>query len=356
MKKALALLCLAASLAMPALPLAAQDEAAAQPPLRPVKLMTLEQGAGAMTREFFGRVRARETVDLAFQVGGQLTRFPVAEGAPLDKGALIAQLDLTPFEREVARAQVDLDKAERDVARLSKLAGNAVAEVEVRNAETTADLARIRADEAQEALENATLVTQFDALVARREVANFSTVSPGEPVVRLHDMSELRVDISVPEVLFRRGPSEGVTFEATFPGTPESFPLVLREFEAETADVAQTYEITLAFPGDVPEWVLPGASVTVKASADRPEGEQMLVPDTAITFDADRQPGLMVFAPSADDADTGTVTWTAIAMEMRDDTRVRVTDGPAPGTEIVAAGAAQLRSGQQVRRFEGLTQ
>ncbi len=358
MKKALALLLFVAALAQPVLaaPAAAQDSADPAPQtLRPVKLMTLEEGVGEIQREFYGRVRARETVDLAFQVGGQVTEFGVSEGAQLDEGALIAQLNQAPFERAVARAQVDLEKAERDVARLSKLSGSAVAAVEVRNAETSADLARIRAEEAQEALEDATLHAQFDALVARREVANFSTVSAGQPVVRLHDMSELRVDISVPEVLFRRGPAQQVTFEATFPGAPESFELVLREFEAETADVAQTYEITLAFPGDVPEWVLPGASVTVTARAERPKGAQMLVPDTAITFDADRQPGLMVFAPS-DGEDVGTVTWTPIEMELRDDTRVRIVDGPEPGTEIVAAGAAQLRDGQTVRRFKGLAQ
>ncbi|MFX0543086.1 efflux RND transporter periplasmic adaptor subunit [Roseovarius sp. S4756] len=354
MKKAFALLSLLAVLASPAA--AQESDDAPEQPLRPVKLMTLEEGAGTREREFYGRVRARETVDLAFQVSGQVTQFPVAEGAPLEKGDLIAQLDLTAFEREVARAQVDLEKAQRDVERLSKLAGNAVSEVEVRNARTTADLARIRAEEAQEALEDATLTSQFDALVARREVANFTTIAAGEPVVLLHDMSELRVDVSVPEVLFRRGRSQKVTFEATFPGTDETFPLVLREFEAETADVAQTYEITLGFPGDVPDWVLPGASVTVTARGDRMEGDQMLVPDTALTFDADRQPGLMVFNPTEEDADQGTVVWTPVTIQMRDDTQVRVTEGPEPGTEIVAAGAAQLRDGQKVRRFKGLTQ
>ncbi|MFX0546325.1 efflux RND transporter periplasmic adaptor subunit [Roseovarius sp. S1116L3] len=354
MKNAFVLLSLMAVLASPAI--AQEGSEAAERPPRPVKLMTLEKGAGMMEREFYGRVRARETVDLAFQVSGQVTQFPVAEGASLEKGDLIAQLDLTAFEREVARAQVDLEKAQRDVERLSKLAGSAVSEVEVRNARTTADLARIRAEEAQEALEDATLTSQFDALVARREVANFTTVAAGEPVVLLHDMSELRVDVSVPEVLFRRGRSQEVAFSATFPGTDESFPLVLREFEAETADVAQTYEITLGFPGDVPEWVLPGASVTVTARADRMEGDQMLVPDTALTFDADRQPGLMVFDPAEEGADQGTVVWTPVTIQMRDDTRVHVTEGPEPGIEIVAAGAAQLRDGQKVRRFKGLTQ
>ncbi len=355
MKKALALLSL---LTFCALPAAAQDTGGDAAPPRPVKLMTLESGAGEMTREFYGRVRARETVDLAFQVGGQINEFPVAQGAPLAKGAMIAQLNLTPFRREVQRARIDLDKAERDVARLSQLAGNIVAEVEVRNARTTADLARIRADEARERLDDATLTTQFDALVARREVANFTTVTAGQPVVRLHDMSELNVDISVPEVLFRSAPEGGATFSARFPGEQDTFEMVLREFEAETAAVAQTYELTLAFTGEVPTWVLPGASVTVTGRAARQGGAQMLIPETAITFDADRQPGVMVFTPSGGDeaANEGTVAWTPIQMTLRDDTRINVTEGPEPGTEIVAAGASQVRDGQTVRRFTGLAQ
>ncbi len=355
MKKALALLSM---LTFCAMPVAAQDTVGDAAPPRPVKLMTLESGAGEMTREFYGRVRARETVDLAFQVSGQIVKMPVVEGAPLAKGALIAQLNLTPFQREVERAKIDLDKAERDVARLEQLAGNVVSAVEVRNARTTADLARIRADEARERLDDATLTTQFDALVARREVATFTTVTAGQPVVRLHDMSELRVDISVPEVLFRRAPEGGATFTARFPGKREEYEMVLREFEAETADVAQTYNLTFAFTGEVPDWVLPGSSVTVSGRGVRQGGEQMLIPATAVTFDADRQPGVMVFTPNGGDeaASEGTVAWTPIQMTLRDDTRINLTEGPEPGTEIIAAGASQVRDGQTVRRFTGLAQ
>lgn len=335
-------------------PALAQEEASADPKARPVKLMTLEAGGGTLEREFFGRIRARQTVDLAFQVGGQILRFPVEEGERLSEGDLIAELDLTTFQREVERSALDLAKADRDLERLRELRGGAVTEVQVRDAETTADLARITRDEAQDRLEDATLASRFDALVARREVPNFTTVSQGQAVVRLHDMSELRVDIDVPEVLFRSAAAASeVNFNATFPGSPESFPLVLREFEAETAEIAQTYSITLAFTGDIPAWILPGASVTVSAEAARTESAGILLPETALVFDSNRVPGLMVFSPDGT-GDAGTVTWQQVEIEMRDDGRVALVAGPDPGTEIVMAGASQLRDGQAVRRFAGM--
>ena len=276
---------------------------------RPVKLTEVRTGTDPLERDFFGRVRARETVDLAFQVGGQIVDFPVAEGSQVGRGEVVASLDLAPFERQLRRAEVNLAKAERDLERLQDLSSSAVSEVQIRDARTQYDLAQIALDEARQALEDATLETDFDALVARREVSTYTTVAAGEPVVRLHDMSELRVDIEVPEVLFRRAAdSDDVVFEATFPGYEETFPLTLREFEAETAEVAQTFGITLAFTGEVPDWVYPGASVEVSASAAREAGAaQITLPEPAVVFDADGSPAVFVFEPSAEDPEIGTV-------------------------------------------------
>ncbi|AUC56045.1 efflux transporter periplasmic adaptor subunit (plasmid) [Sagittula sp. P11] len=351
----LLLVCL---LAIPSAVLAQEDEGTArQGAPRPVKLMTIEAGAAPIARQFFGRVRARSTVDLAFQVPGQIVSFPVTEGTPVKEGALVAQLDLEPFERELERARVNLAKAERDAERLSSLQGNAVAEVQVRDARTQLDLARIAAQEAESRLEDASLHAKFDALVARREVPVYTTVSAGQPVVRLHDMSELRVEIEVPEVLFRRSAdyaASSVTFTASFPGQDREYALALREFEAETAQVAQTFTLTLAFVEEVPGWVLPGASVTVKSRADlEDEGMAILLPETALVFTPDRSVAVMVFEPGEQEG-RGTVRQVPVEIEMREDARVALIEGPDTGTEIVATGASQLVDGQAVRRYTGL--
>ena len=348
--KQIAALLIGFALAAPAF---AQDEDVANTaPIRPVKLATIGDEENTLSRRFFGRVRARETVDLAFQVGGQIVQLPIVEGAPLPKGALIAALDLEPYERQLQQAEVNRDKAKRDLERLENLSRSTVSEVQVQDARTQFQLAEISVDQAQDQLEDATLNTTFDALVARREVANFTTVSAGQPIVRLHDMSELRVDIEVPEILFRRAADDGsVTFNATFPGVSDTFPLVLREYEAETAEVAQTFALTLAFTTEMPAWVLPGASVTVTAQAIENTGREIVLPDTAVVFDPDRNAGVMVFTPLAGDDSQGTVALTPVQIEIRDDARILVRDGLTPGAEVVVAGANRLRDGDTVRRF-----
>lgn len=62
----------------------------------------------------------------------------------------------------------------------------------------------------------------------------------------------------------------------------------------------------------------------------------------------------MVFEPSGDDPDVGSVSQTPVEIEIGDDGRVGIVDGPASGTEIVSAGAAMLQDGQRVRRFTGI--
>lgn len=326
-----------------ALPATAQEAPA--PVAKPVKLMTLSASPVTLQRQFFGQVTARQTVDLAFQVGGQLTVLNAEEGASMKKDALIAELDLAGYERAVAQAEANYEKAQRDAERLASLRGQVVSDVSVQDAETQLQLAQIGLDNARDDLAHASLRAPFDALVARRLVANYQTVAAGTPVVRLHDVSEMRVDIQVPEVLFRQaGAGESVAFEAQLPGDTTRYPLVLREFETEAASVGQTYTITLAFAENPGAFVFPNASVTVYASAGGQMPDGVVLPETALVFDPAGKAAVMVYAE-------GTVTQTPVEIALQDDGRLYMTDGPAEGTQIVVTGASQLRDGQTVRPF-----
>lgn len=333
------------ALLVTAQPLLAQEAEAPAPKPKPVKLMTLSDRAETLQRQFFGQVAARQTVDLAFQVGGQLQTLNADEGASYPEGALIARLDLSGYQRAVDQAQASYDKAQRDAERLQSLQGQVTSAVQVRDAETQLQLAEIALENAQDDLGHASLRAPFDALVARRLVANYQTVSAGTPVVRLHDVSELRVDIEVPEVLFRQAGAGGnVRFEARLPGDATLYPLALREFETETSSVGQTYTITLAFTDNPGAFVFPGASVTVFASAEGRAPDGVILPETALVFSPEGEAAVMVF-------DEGTVRETPVQIEVREDGQVHMTEGPGVGTRIVETGASQLRDGQSVRPF-----
>ena len=334
----------------------AQEEGASAPePPRLVKLIGVSQTGGAITRRFFGRVVAKETVDLAFQVGGQIMEFPIIEGEPIPKGELVAQLDLEPFQLDLEQAKLEQEQAERDFDRLSKLGGNTVSQVQVDDAETAASLAKVNLKNAERSLRNATLSAPFDALVAMRSVSNFETISAGTAIARLHDMSDLRMEIDVPEILFQRaGEDPDVSLLAKFFGSDELFPLETREFNAQTTDVGQSFTITLGMAPQPGLLVLPGSSVEVVATLN--EGAPFLeIPYTAVIFDEAGNTEVMVFEPEGGEAgaDEGIVRRMAIETTTNNNGALLVTSGLEPGVEVVASGAAFLTDGQVVRRFIG---
>jgi len=326
----------------------AQEEA-----VRPVKLAKLEATDRVLTRQFFGSVAARQTVDLAFQVSGQIQSFPVLEGATVAEGALIAQLDLEPFERALQQATVQKDQADRAVARLNQLSSSSVSQVSIDDAQSAADLAALALQEAEYALENATLTAPFDGLIASRNFANFSTISAGTPVVRLHDISEWRVEIDVPEVLFRTaGENPDLSLEGRFTGSERIIPLELREFTAEASAVGQTFKITLAMLEEPGPGVLPGSSMTVIAGLNTPS-RQAIIPASAVVIDDAGGTFLMAF--ETDDGTNGVVRRIAVDLETGNDGEFILRELPGDDVEIVVAGAMSLTDGQAVRRFTGFS-
>lgn len=108
-----AVLALVVTLGLPNPSLAQEQEPEV---VRPVRLMTVEAESGGLTRQFFGQVVARQSVDLALQVGGQVVELPVIEGQQVAAGAMIARLDLEPFELQLEQAELQLEQAERTLA------------------------------------------------------------------------------------------------------------------------------------------------------------------------------------------------------------------------------------------------
>ena len=103
---------------------------------------------------------------------------------------MIAELDLVPFQLSLEQAQLQKEHADRTLERYEKLSGETVSQVSIDDAKTQAELAGVAVRNAEYSLQHATLTAPFDALVAVRNVANFTTISAGTSVVRLPQDSE----------------------------------------------------------------------------------------------------------------------------------------------------------------------
>ncbi|MEL7277191.1 MAG: efflux RND transporter periplasmic adaptor subunit [Pseudomonadota bacterium] len=320
----------------------------------PVKLMMVEPTRNVRVRTFFGQVVAKQTVDLSFQVGGQVVELNAVEGQPVEAGSLLAQLDQEPFELSLQRSEVNLAQAERTRDRMQQLRGNAVSQATVDDAQTQFDLARVALDDARYALRQSTLRAPFDAVVARRHVSNFTTIAAGTQIVRLHDLSELRIEIDVPELLFQQaGEDPDVMITATFPVSPTAYPLEIREVTAETSQIGQTFRVVLGMPPPQGLALLPGASVTVTATLSG-GAPRLVVPTNAIATGANGQTSVFVFDSA--DGQTGTLRATAVDVAVSETGDFHIVSGLDAGAEIAVAGVNSLDDGQSVRRFNGFGQ
>ncbi|WP_424941225.1 efflux RND transporter periplasmic adaptor subunit [Aliiroseovarius sp. S253] len=330
---------------------AAQDSTTQPDTVKPVKLMTISESQQTFSRTFYGKVVARQTIDLAFQVGGQIVDLPIIEGELLPEGSLIAQLDQEPFSLALEQALVQKDQADRTLERLTKLRGNTVSQVTIDDAETQTSLADIAFRQAEKNLNNATLYAPFDALVASRNVGNFNTIGAGAPIARLHDMSEIRIEIDVPEILFQSaGDEENILIMAHFAGHDEAYPLGIREFNAEAAAAGQTYRLTLGMEPVEDLQLLPGSSVDVRISATT-NASEIKLPATAIAVDPQGNTVAMRFVEGADGK--GTIAAVPVQVATAPDGSFIVTSGLSDGDIIVAAGASSVKDGESVRPFNG---
>jgi len=265
--------------------------------LRPVRTVTVANAQQMREQAFVGVLDAARDAELAFRLAGKLTKLPVRACEDVSAGDLIAQLDQTDYQIQLKAAQADFERASsafrRGEAMMAKqlIAAADFDQLKADNAAAEAALARARQD-----LANTTVRAPFAGVVAKRHVENYTEIANGTPVVTLSDLSSLVVRIDIPEsIMIRAGrypqPPELV---ALIDGSPEPYPLTLKEVSTEADAETQTYRVTLSMPMSESVNLLPGMSATVQArrTASLSEAESLIfLPPSSALEDASGRTG-----------------------------------------------------------------
>jgi RND family efflux transporter MFP subunit len=325
----------------------------AEPEARLARVETVRPPETANLREFVGRVEPRLSVDLAFQVGGRMSAFPVVEGQIVPQGEVVARLDDADFARAVRQAEVQRQQASQNLERQRTLHERGIAsDAALEQAQTEFDLQSVALESARQNLRYTTITAPFQGLVSRRLVDNFTTVAAGQPIARLQDMSELRVAIQIPEsivaVVDQSRPAE---LTARFPFLPgESFPLTFRELGAEPELASRTYTALFALPPDLPGNILPGMTATVMVSLDTLTDEPALVRVAAGALSAAPDGGFRVWVY---DPVSGLVQARGVEVGPMGGDTVVIRHGLEPGEQVVTTGVNALFDGMRIRPMQG---
>jgi RND family efflux transporter MFP subunit len=312
---------------------------------RPAYVYEVKSKTDQRMHSFVGKVDAKQRVDLSFEVAGRLTQLPLRPGVFVQAGTLIAELSSKPFALALEAASAQQALAQSDLRRKRELLREgAVSSALVDDAVQMLRLRDAQLAQANKALSDTRLYAPFDAHLAHRYLDNHMMVQPGQPIVRLHDLGELFIRISVPEKLFAALNQAGIDLFATFDVTgDQQFPLRLQEYEGEAGDIAQTYAVTLAMPPVPGIQLLPGMNTTVIAQR-RDLVPSLWVPSEALV--SDPEGNFLVWVVTEGD---GLVTSRRVQIGTADDEGVRIESGVSEGETIVTAGAQQLRPGMRIR-------
>jgi multidrug efflux system membrane fusion protein len=320
------------------------------PVIRPVKTMVVGGYDGAGERNFPGRVVATNQVDLSFRVGGPLITFPVVEGDWVRKGQVVTRIDPRDFEIALTSARAEFERARADFERMAALyEKEAIPETQLDQARAARDMAAASVENAEANLADTSLRAPFGGLVGATFVENFQDVRPRERVLSLVDVSRLKIEVDIPELIMARA-REGmeVGLVARFEAAPErEFELTVEEVATQADPATQTYRATLGMETPKDLTVLPGMTATVVLTvAVSGEGEAASVIPAAAIF-ADENKGTFLWVV---DRESMTVSRRAVTTgQLTGSDRISIVDGLEPGEMIAVSAVSRLEDGMEIR-------
>ncbi len=338
---------------------ASRSATAAEPIVRPARVMEISYHLRGRSVTMAGTVVPRIESTLGFRVAGKIVERLVDVGAVVQPGQVIARLDPADYRLAVDNARAaltsadaDWQRAKADHERYQALRGTAAfmrQTLELRAA--TAATAEARVEQARSQLataENNLAYTELHADAAGVVTAVLAEVgqvmAPGQGVAKVARTDELEILVGVPEnrlASMRQVPD--ASFEL-WSDKGKKYAARLRELSPSADPGTRTYPARFSIV-ERPAFI--GLGMTATLSFERNDLEPVAnVPLSAI-FQHGTQPAVWVVDPKTDTVALRDVVIT----RWRDDTAA-IVSGVKEGELVATAGVHKLEPGEKVRLLQ----
>jgi RND family efflux transporter MFP subunit len=323
------------------------DAAPAAITVIPIELAVARDGSTSEPVVVTGRYTARDEVSLAFKTGGVIARVSVDEGEIVREGQQLAELDVREIDAAVAAARVGVEKAQRDYDRVQRLSTDSIAtRSQVEDAASVLELARAALAQARVNREYSVITAPQGGVIQQRVLTAGALAAPGPTVLQLGGMRRgavLRAGLADRDAM-RVHPGDVATVQ--FPTVDRAsymgrVLLVGRAADPRTG--TYTVDIVLRDAAALPLGLVGSVRIEPRQSAaDRARG--VAVPMTALLEPDGDSATVLVMASVMDSVPTSRRV--RLLGTVDDDALL---DGIAPGTLVVARGAAYVTPGVTVR-------
>lgn len=212
-----------------------------------VKLWEVEFREYKLPVRAAGMLSTTAEMKLGFKTGGIVRQVNFSEGARVEGGQVLAELDLSEINAQVSQARIGLEKAERDLSRAQNLYRDSVATLEqFQNASSAYELAQAQKRIADFNLEYSRIKAPANGRIQKILVESNEFIAPGHPAILFASTESdwvVRVALTDKDIVkFSLGDSAHVEMDA-FPD--KRFPAEITELGAIADPVTGTYEAEL---------------------------------------------------------------------------------------------------------------
>ena len=359
--------------------------------------------------EYTGTTQPQREVSVRSQVEGQIVEIAVDVGDAVAQGQIVAQIEDNLFISEVVEAQAELAALQAEVASLEAEVNDARATVErsrlelqqaqsdaarseqlyregaisqqnVELARTTVGTAnqvllsarqqlqnrtsavnaaqrRITAQQAivsqaQQRQSYTTLIASVDGFVLNRILEPGDLAQPGDEILRLGDLSQLKVEVQISELELndiRPGQPATVRLDAFADRTLTGR---VSQISPVADPTARLIPIEITIPN---EERLMGSGLLARVSFESPKKPQVVIPETAIQIassqnnksNTDEKRATIFIVNSK--GEQATVAARTVTIGKKTDNRVEILSGLEPGEQFVVRSSQELQDGDKVR-------
>jgi membrane fusion protein (multidrug efflux system) len=303
----------------------------------PVREVKWERGL-----EFVGTLRAVQGVTLTSEVGGIISAIRVENGAEVAEGDVLFQLDESRELAQLNSAKARARLAKANLERARGLSAKAIiAQAELDTAVSEYDVAQAMVANLQAIIDEKVIRAPFAGRVGIRQVNLGQTVSPGDPLIPLHQNDQMFVDFAVPQTQLPEL-QVGQALSLRTDGLEEPVEGRVAAINPVISESTRTAAVQglLANPGEI---LRPGQFVMVRVLLAEEEAG-LAVPQSAVVaqafgdsvFVVEGEPGVEV------------VRQQFVQLGTRQGDWVMVEKGLQAGERVVSAGAFKLMSGLRV--------
>ena len=286
-----------------------------------------------------GTVLAQDEVQLQPEVSGRVTYLNIKEGVVVSKGTLLMKINDADLQAQVFKLKTQLKIAQSNLSRLAellKIKGVSQAEYDaadnvVNNINADIQLLNVQIAKTE-------LRAPFSGKLGLRNISLGAYVSPATVVVSLQNISQLKMDVSLPEK-YAGVIQVGDNMQCSVAGIESPFTARVIAIEPTIDEMTRNLKVRAMIQNPNSKLV-PGAYVKVQLKL-KETPNAIMIPSSAVIPD-DKATKIVV-------TDSSKAKFVNIEIGTRTESEVQVLSGLNAGDTVLLTGLLQVKPGMSVK-------